>query len=197
MLLCPEAGGFGNTTGFDTLGTPQAYFDATSEEAYTFIDQWIGEMAGLFPDKVLHLGGDEDGSTCYTQSASVQKWLAQHPGVVADDLIPLFWTRAQDRCEAWQERHELGGGLRCDLPEGGHGGLPARTLRQRPSHELQGGPRLHGLQPHRRQRERARRLKVLRCAGAAPPSCQRQSSTGRHRAHLDQPRFASVVCIPL
>ena len=93
MLLCPKEGGFGNTTGFDTQGNPDAYFDATSEEAYSFIDSFIGEMAGLFPDKVLHLGGDEDGPTCYNQSASVQKWLAAHPGIVVDDLIPYFWTR--------------------------------------------------------------------------------------------------------
>ena len=55
MLLCPKETGFGNTTGKDTLGSPDAYFDATSEEAYTFIDSFIGEMAGLFPDKVPKL----------------------------------------------------------------------------------------------------------------------------------------------
>jgi hypothetical protein len=93
MVLCPEAKGFGNTSGKDTEGNPQAYFDATSEAAYTFLDSFIGEMAGLFPEKVLHLGGDEVGTTCYNQSASVQKWLAEHPGVGVDDLIPMFWTR--------------------------------------------------------------------------------------------------------
>ena len=93
MVLCPKERGFGNTTGKDTEGNPQAYFDATSEAAYTFIDSFLGEMAGLFPDKVLHLGGDEVGSACYNQSASVQKWLAHHPGVGVDDLIPMFWTR--------------------------------------------------------------------------------------------------------
>ena len=93
MLLCPQSGAFGNRTGFDTQGNPVAYFDATSEKAYAFIDAWIGEMATLFPDEVLHLGGDEDSSTCYNQSASVHKWLAAHPGVGLDDLIPYFWTR--------------------------------------------------------------------------------------------------------
>lgn len=41
----------------------------------------------------MHLGGDEVGSTCYNQSASVQAWLAKHPGVGVDDLIPMFSTR--------------------------------------------------------------------------------------------------------
>jgi hypothetical protein len=93
MLLCPKATGFGNTTGFDTQGNPDAYFDATSEAAYTFLDSFIGEMAGLFPDKVLHLGGDEVGSACYNQSASVREWLQRHPGAGVDDIIPMFWTR--------------------------------------------------------------------------------------------------------
>ena len=43
--------------------------------------------------KVLHLGGDEVSVKCYNQSASVHKWLQQHPGVGVDDLIPMFWTR--------------------------------------------------------------------------------------------------------
>ena len=93
MVLCPKMRGFGNTTGKDTEGNPYAYFDATSETAYAFIDAFIGEMAGLFPDKVMHLGGDEVGTACYNQSASVQAWLAAHPSVGVDDLIPMFSTR--------------------------------------------------------------------------------------------------------
>lgn len=46
MVLCPQMKGFGNTTGKDTEGNPQAYFDATSERAYTFLDAFLGEMAG-------------------------------------------------------------------------------------------------------------------------------------------------------
>lgn len=46
MVRCPQMKGFGNTTGKDTEGNPQAYFDATSETAYTFLDAFIGEMAG-------------------------------------------------------------------------------------------------------------------------------------------------------
>ena len=93
MVLCKEMKIWGNTVGKDTEGNPLAYFDPTSEETYSFVDAFLGEMAGLFPDKVLHLGGDEVGVTCYNESASVRAWLGEHPGVGLNDLIPMFWTR--------------------------------------------------------------------------------------------------------
>jgi hexosaminidase len=34
--------------------------DPTREEIYKFLDTFIGEMAGLFPDTYLHIGGDEN-----------------------------------------------------------------------------------------------------------------------------------------
>ena len=33
--------------------------DPTREETYTFLDGLIGEIAALFPDEYLHVGGDE------------------------------------------------------------------------------------------------------------------------------------------
>jgi hypothetical protein len=87
---------WGDTVGKDTEGNPLSMFDPTSEVTYTFLDSFLGEMAQLFPDRVLHLGGDEVGTTCYNQSASVQAWLARHPGVGLDDLIPMFWTRVHE-----------------------------------------------------------------------------------------------------
>ncbi len=33
--------------------------DPTKEETYKFLDKFIGEMAGLFPDQFFHIGGDE------------------------------------------------------------------------------------------------------------------------------------------
>jgi hexosaminidase len=78
----------------DSQGNWFSMFDATSEAAYTFLDSFLGEMAALFPDKVVHLGGDEVQISCYNQSASVQAWLAKHPSVGLNDLVPMFSTRA-------------------------------------------------------------------------------------------------------
>ena len=46
MVLCKGHGPF------------LAMFDATSPATYQFLDAFIGEMAGLFPDSVMHLGGE-------------------------------------------------------------------------------------------------------------------------------------------
>jgi hexosaminidase len=79
--------------GRDSQGNSIAMFDVTSETTYKFLDSFIGEMANLFPDKVLHLGGDEVGLSCYNQSAVVQAWLVKNPGVTLGDLVPMFSTR--------------------------------------------------------------------------------------------------------
>ena len=34
--------------------------DPTKEETYQFLDNFIGEMAALFPDEYFHIGGDEN-----------------------------------------------------------------------------------------------------------------------------------------
>jgi hexosaminidase len=42
-----------------TWGVFDPTFDPTRESVYTFIDRFIGEMVGLFPDPYWHIGGDE------------------------------------------------------------------------------------------------------------------------------------------
>jgi len=40
-------------------GIFDAALDPTRDEVYAFLDGFLGEMAGLFPDAYLHIGGDE------------------------------------------------------------------------------------------------------------------------------------------
>lgn len=56
----------------------QDCFDPTIPELYTFIDGFLEEMARAFPDAVVHIGGDEVGTTCWANSTRIQKWLAEH-----------------------------------------------------------------------------------------------------------------------
>ena len=56
----------------------QDCFDPTTPELYTFIDGFLEEMARAFPDAVVHIGGDEVGTTCWANSTRIQKWLAEH-----------------------------------------------------------------------------------------------------------------------
>jgi hexosaminidase len=46
--------------------------DPSKEEVYTFLDRFFGEMAGLFPDAYMHIGGDEVTPRQWNASVPVQ-----------------------------------------------------------------------------------------------------------------------------
>lgn len=49
--------------------------DPTKESTYQFLDKFFGEMARLFPDPYLHIGGDENNGRQWTRSASIQAFM--------------------------------------------------------------------------------------------------------------------------
>lgn len=53
-------------------GIMDAAFDPTKEEVYKLLDRFLGEMAKLFPDAYLHIGGDENNG----------KWWDANPKIV-------------------------------------------------------------------------------------------------------------------
>jgi len=46
-------------------------FDPTREGIYTFLDRFLGEMAALFPDAYLHIGGDENNGKHWAASENI------------------------------------------------------------------------------------------------------------------------------
>jgi hexosaminidase len=52
--------------------------DPTKEQVYPFLDQFIGEMARLFPDEYFHIGGDEVNGKQWSASASIQAFEKAH-----------------------------------------------------------------------------------------------------------------------
>ena len=53
-------------------------FDPTREEVYRFLDGFIGEMAGLFPDRYWHIGGDEVEGSQWKLSGRMQAFMKAH-----------------------------------------------------------------------------------------------------------------------
>lgn len=45
--------------------------DPSREETYEFLDEFIGEMAGLFPDDYFHIGGDEVNGRHWNQNPAI------------------------------------------------------------------------------------------------------------------------------
>ena len=44
------------------------------EKAYEFLDAFIGEMSGFFPDEYFHIGGDEATSRHWNANQEIQKF---------------------------------------------------------------------------------------------------------------------------
>jgi len=70
--------------------------DPTREEVYQFVDQFIGEMATLFPDVFFHIGGDEVSPVAWNENKDIQKFMASHNLKTPRDLQNYFNKRLQE-----------------------------------------------------------------------------------------------------
>ncbi|HEV2290307.1 MAG TPA: family 20 glycosylhydrolase [Gemmatimonadales bacterium] len=61
-----------------TWGVFDPAFDPTRESVYRFLDGFIGEMSGLFPDAFWHIGGDEVPGTEWKANPRIQAWMKAH-----------------------------------------------------------------------------------------------------------------------
>jgi len=53
-------------------------FDPTSEKTYKFLDQFIAEMAKLFPDHFFHVGGDEVNGKQWDANPKIKEFIKAH-----------------------------------------------------------------------------------------------------------------------
>jgi hexosaminidase len=92
--------------------------DPTRESTYKFLDEFIGEMAKLFPDQFFHIGGDEVNGKQWDANPKIQEFMRAHNLKNNADLQAYFNTRVQKivakhgkTMEGWDEI------LRPDLPK--------------------------------------------------------------------------------
>ena len=52
--------------------------DPTRENTYRFLDKLLGEMAGLFPDPYMHIGGDENNGVQWKANPRIQEFMKAH-----------------------------------------------------------------------------------------------------------------------
>jgi len=76
-------------------GVMDPAMDPTNEQTYKFLDQFIGEMAKLFPDHYFHIGGDEVNGKAWDASAKIQEFKKAHGYKSNEDLQSYFSTRVQ------------------------------------------------------------------------------------------------------
>jgi len=92
--------------------------DPTRESTYKFLDEFVGEMAKLFPDQFFHIGGDEVNGKQWDANPNIQAFMRAHQLKDNADLQAYFNTRIQKivakhgkTMEGWDEI------LRPDLPK--------------------------------------------------------------------------------
>jgi hexosaminidase len=92
--------------------------DPTREETYKFLDAFIGEMAGLFPDQFFHIGGDEVNGKEWDANPKIQAFMHAHDLKDNNDLQAYFNQRVQ-KIVAKHGKTMLGWDeiLRPDLPK--------------------------------------------------------------------------------
>src|ERR1700682_4384842 len=69
--------------------------DPTREETYKYLDAFIGEMAGLFPDQFFHIGGDEVNGKEWDANPKIQAFMRAHHLKDNNDLQAYFNQRVQ------------------------------------------------------------------------------------------------------
>lgn len=93
-----------------TFGIYDPALDPTNEAVYTFIDKLIGEMAMLFPDEYLHIGGDEVTYKHWKQNPRIQAFIRQQnlrdePGLQAyfnKRVLPILKKHGK-KMAGWDE----------------------------------------------------------------------------------------------
>jgi hexosaminidase len=69
--------------------------DPTNEKVYKFLDDFIGEMAKLFPDHYFHIGGDEVNGKEWDANSKIQAFKKAHDLKSNDALQAYFSGRVQ------------------------------------------------------------------------------------------------------
>jgi hexosaminidase len=69
--------------------------DPTRESTYSFLDAFIGEMTGLFPDAYFHIGGDECNGKEWDRNPQIQQFMKTHAIKDNAALQAYFSARVQ------------------------------------------------------------------------------------------------------
>ncbi|HEU0178099.1 MAG TPA: family 20 glycosylhydrolase [Blastocatellia bacterium] len=65
--------------------------DPTREEIYQFLDGFFGEMAALFPDEYMHIGGDENEGKQWDRNPQIQSFMKER-GIKNNHSLQAYFT---------------------------------------------------------------------------------------------------------
>eukprot|EP01052_Picozoa_sp_SAG31_P020620 SAG31_NODE_1559_length_7882_cov_4.247591_5_plen_403_part_00 len=99
--------------------------DVTRPELYTFMKTFLGEMASIFEDKYLFLGGDELATDCFDDSPTIAAWM-KSKGLNASSTQQYFWQQMTAKVfpslnktiSVWRADDPNRGAFAANLPRG-------------------------------------------------------------------------------
>ena len=101
-----------------TAGIMQQTLD-TTREIYAFLDVFFGEIAALFPDEYIHIGGDENEGKQWDANTQIQEFKRQHNIKDNHSLQAYFTVRVARILEKYGKKvmgwDEI---MHPDLPKG-------------------------------------------------------------------------------
>ncbi len=65
-------------------------FNPTDDKTYKFLDEFLGEMAGLFPDEYLHIGGDESNGKQWDANPKIQEFKKNN--IAGNEALQTYFT---------------------------------------------------------------------------------------------------------
>ena len=66
--------------------------DPTREQVYKFLDKFVDEMAALFPDAYLHIGGDENEGKQWDQNPKIQAFMKEK-GIKDNHALQAYFNQ--------------------------------------------------------------------------------------------------------
>ena len=99
--------------------------DVTRPELYTFMQKFLGEMADIFEEKYLFLGGDELATSCFDNSPTIAAWM-KAKGLNASSTQQYFWQQMTEKVfpslnktiSVWRADDPNRGAYATNLPAG-------------------------------------------------------------------------------
>ncbi len=92
------------------FGIHDPAFDPTRESTYKFLDAFLGEMAALFPDSYMHIGGDESDGKQWMANPAIRAFMQSHGikdtaglQVYFNQRVPKILTKYHKHMVGWDE----------------------------------------------------------------------------------------------
>ncbi len=86
------------------FGVHDAALNPVEDSTYRFLDAFLGEMAQLFPDEYVHIGGDESNGKQWLANPQIKAFMDAHGMKTTPELQAYFNTRVQKILARYHKR---------------------------------------------------------------------------------------------